>query len=477
MRRALLFFAAVLMVSAPVSAGQEIRWVSFVRGDTDTFTGSLEVVRTDGQGRRTLLEDGVRGVDLGPDGTVFAIREEDEGDDTLPPSTLLRIPAEGGQAAPVFGQGRGTAALAVAASPDGDVAVLRLVPRSTDPPPHLAPAIPTLRDTDLPILAPPDEPPDTGSVVADAAEDFYELLFTNDPQSELSHAEQVNVFVRATTGEDDEGFEDAQPVEVRGRNGRFSCGASTCFLTWRENRTHYTVGEFGDQDAAAAFAGSLRPIEELAGFLWRDEQGYPLPELVIRRDDGERVRLESVEDFCECAFIPTDWSPDRERLLVITAAEGYTTLQEYATDGTGRPETLTESSVFEGGQIVDAGYGPQGVLIVLAGEGGPPGRLRSLDGRRIVKGKVRAFDVSGMTLAYVTGGGDVRVRDLTSGQEQTLAEGALDVSIGPDAVPVPQAPVAREQGGPPVVLAVLVGLAGASLLLGGILYAVSRAKR
>ena len=54
-----------------------------------------------------------------------------------------------------------------------------------------------------------------------------------------------------------------EPVEVRGTEGSFGCGASACFLDWEEFGVSYTVGEFGDPQDAVAFAESLEPIDQL----------------------------------------------------------------------------------------------------------------------------------------------------------------------------------------------------------------------
>ena len=480
MRKAVLAtIVAMLFTLPPAVAGEEIRWIAFVRGERGEFTGSLEVVRTDGEGARTIIESGVLAADVGPDGIVYAAVETGppEDEEVLPPSELLKANVEEGQPEPAIPAERKAYYLAVSASAQGDIAFLRDVTRKAKIPKHLRPAIESLRATALPVLAPPDEPPDTGSVVADGEEDFYLLRFTNDPQDELSHAEQVNVFVQASTERDDS-FK-PMPVEVRGRQGRFSCGASTCFLSWKENGVFYTVGEFGDPDEAAGFAESLKPMEALAGVFWQIEGGRPLPELIVRTTEGEHRTLESVREFCECAFAPVAWHSRGRRLLVITSAEGYTVLQEYRGDGSRQPKTITEGSLLQGGEIVDADYGPEGIIILITGEGGPPGRLQSVEGDRIVPGRVRGFDIQGSTLAYVTGRGEVVVRDLTSRQEEVVARGAIGVSLAPDIIPVaePAPPGTAVEEGLPELLVVLISVAAFALITGATLLLVARRRR
>lgn len=160
-------------------------------------------------------------------------------------------------------------ALALAAAPRTATAgpepeLRRYVAITSEVPDHLEGALEELARFELLLLAPPERPPGTTDTVPDATRRTYDLLFTNDPEGERSHAEQVNVFVRGIThGAEPE--PDATPTEVRGTTGSFSCGAAACFLSWIEGDVTYTVGEFGSPEEAVGFAESLRPIEDLAG--------------------------------------------------------------------------------------------------------------------------------------------------------------------------------------------------------------------
>jgi hypothetical protein len=137
----------------------------------------------------------------------------------------------------------------------------------------------------VPALVPPDRPPGTTATVGEAERHFYTVLFTNDPEGTLAHAEQVNVFVTGTD-EPTEPVPDARPVDVRGGVGAFFCGAAACFLDWREGGTTYSVGEFGSPEDAVSFAESLVPLEEVAGAIEPDPspsepQGEGVPFAVI----------------------------------------------------------------------------------------------------------------------------------------------------------------------------------------------------
>jgi hypothetical protein len=128
-------------------------------------------------------------------------------------------------------------------------------------PEHLESALDDLARPDLTVLVPQTRPGGTTGTVTDATRRFYRLLFTNDPQGRLSHAEQINVSV---TGSRDPqpAPPEATPVRVRDTEGFFSCGASACFLDWEEAGASYSVGEFGNPDDAVEFAESLTALEE-----------------------------------------------------------------------------------------------------------------------------------------------------------------------------------------------------------------------
>jgi len=460
---ALLACVATLLPQ-PVSAA-EVRWVAYVRADEPFVPGTLRVVRSTGEGSRTLADDVVT-ADLGPGGSVVAVRQEGEDFTT---TSVVRF-SRGGRSRELLPRD-GTLYLSLAAAARGAIAVQRFVARGTDVPPFLRDAIPVLASTEVPVLTPPEEPtgPVELSTVAESARRSYELTFTNDPEGRLSHAEQHNVFVDGRSGSA-EAPPDSTEVEVRGTTGAFFCGASACLLSWEENGTTYSVGEFGAPEDATAFAESLVAIEEVAGIEWRLGGEIQAPELVTLRPDGAEDILESVEGFCECGFQPVSWGPRDQRLLVIQGAEGFTELVEYPAGG-GEPEKLAEGDL--SGMILDAAYGPDGVLVLRTGELGPPGAVETLAGKAVVD-DVRAFDVAGSTMAYVTGGGMVVVRNLTNGRERTVGRGAVDVSVSPDAIP------ARAQGTPTAepasgsvspllwVALILVALAllGGGLLLG-----------
>jgi len=470
MRRGRIIFLLALLSSLvtlpplPASAA-EIRWVAYVRADEPFFPGTLHVVQSNGTGSRTLAKDVVT-ADLGLKGTVFAVRQKGEDFTT---TTVVRI-SRSGRTRELL-PSDGTLYLSLTSGSQGGVALQRYVTRGTDVPRFLRDALPILASTEVPVLTPPEEP--TGpvglSTVAESARRSYELTFTNDPGGQMSHAEQFNVFVGGRSGSQ-QAPEDASEVEVRGTSGAFFCGASACFLSWEENGTTYSVGEFGAPEEAAAFADSLVQIEEVAGTEWRLGGQIQAPELVALRPDGSEEILESVEGFCECGFQPVSWSPDDQGLLVIRGAEGFTELVEYPLGG-GEPERLAEGDLT--GMILDAAYGPDGVLVLRAGELGPPGTVETLEGEMVAE-NVRAFDVAGSTLVYATGAGKVIVRNLANGRERTVGRGAVDVSVSPDAIP------ARTQGQPAIeptagavsplvwVALALVALAlvGGGLLLG-----------
>jgi hypothetical protein len=428
-----VLLACIAALLPSPASGAEVRWVAYVRADQPFVPGTLRVVRSTGEGSRTLAGD-VLTADLGPGGTVFAVRQE--GDD-FTTTSVVRF-SRGGRARELLPTD-GTLYLSLAAAARGNVAVQRFVARGSDVPPFLRDALPVLASTEVPVLTPPEEPPGPVelSTVAESARRSYQLTFTNDPEGRLSHAEQYNVFVGGRSGSG-EPPSDATEVDVRGTTGAFFCGASSCFLSWEENGTTYSVGEFGAPEDATAFAESLVAIEEVAGIEWRLGGEVQAPELVTLRPDGIEDILESVEGFCECGFQPVSWGPDDERLLVIQGAEGFTELVEYPAGG-GQPDRLAEGDL--SGMILDAAYGPDGVLVLRTGELGPPGAVETLSGKTVVN-DVRAFDVAGSTMVYVTGGGRVVVRNLTNGRERTVGRGAVDVSVSPDAIRT------RARGGP-----------------------------
>jgi hypothetical protein len=459
---AALFACVVTLLPSPAS-GAEVRWVAYVRSDEPFIPGTLRVVRSTGEGSRTVADD-IMTADLGPDGTVFAVAQR--GDDFTTTSVVR------------FSRGRrsrellppdGTVYLSLAVGAGGDVAVQRFVNRGTEAPRFLRDAIPILASTEVPVLTPPTQPaaPVDLFTVAESSRRSYQLKFTNDPEGRLSHAEQYNVFVGGRSGSE-EPPEGGTDVEVRGTAGAFFCGASSCFLSWVENETTYTVGEFGAPEDAAGFAESLVAIEEVAGIEWRLGGEIQAPELVALRSDGEEDILEAVEGFCECGFQPVSWSPDDERLLVIEGGEEFTQLVEYPPGG-GEPGTIAQGDPDD--MILDAAYGPDGVLVLRAGDLWGIGTLETLDGEVLVD-DVRAFDVAGTTMAYVTAGGRVVVRNLTNGRERTVGRGAVDVSVSPDAIEArPRAGVVAEptsEGFSPLVWVALI-LAVLALLGGGLL--------
>jgi hypothetical protein len=477
-----LSLAVLSILVTPASAAPELRWIAYVRAKPGFRFGAAETVRSDGREHRTLI-DRVLAIDVGPDGVVYAAREEETVGNLPPQSSLVTTyildpKLEGGGAAD-------TNYLGVAASSNGKLAILRQVTETQMIPPFLSDGLTVLRSTNLRVLVPPEEPPGTGGLVPTAEEDSFQLLFTNDPAGELSHAEQINVMVTGTLGTP-EPIPDPQsrPVRVRDSDGQFYCGASVCFLTWQELDVTYTVGEFGANEEAVAFAESLVPIESLAGSRWREGTSEPLPtpELIVRDRSGDEQVLESVEGFCECGFWPLDWSPENDRILVLASAEGYSRLQEYRANGSEDPVDLAEGSSGPGGEEVplDAAYGPEGIIALLGIEGGPPGTLQQLEGGEVVATEVRAFDIEGSTLAYVRAGGDVIVRDLSTGNERTVGRGAIDVSVAPDLISgsggvMPKTP-AEDERIPALVVAV-IGLGALGLLGGALLLALARRRR
>lgn len=466
MRIRLLTVVAIAgsVVAAPSVAGERgVRWVAFIQAEEEfAFLGSLEAVRSNGSGARTLIGGGVSSADLGPDEFVYAVRGEP------PRSELLQMPVRRGDPDTVAPGGENVIFDAVTAARNGAIAFERFVPpKPIEPPPYLAPAVETLRETNVPVLVPPGQPSGTDAVVADATSEDFELRFTNDPGQELSHAEQVNKFIDGEFGEEPPPL-GSVPVEVRDTEGAFSCGASACFLQWSERGATYTVGEFGSPEEAVAFAESLEPIEDILGPFWRDPTGVSLPQVVVRTADGEQRTIERVREFCECGYRPVDWSPDGERVLVILGSEGFfTQLLEYSADGSGGPTTVFES---EAEIVVDAGYGPDGLLVLITGEGGPPGELRNVGGETILD-DVFAFDIQGNVLAYVNASHEVVVRDLRDGRERVVGEGAIDVSLSPDlvrAIPKPGTPPEEDEGLPIGLIAGIGG--GAAALVGLALY-------
>jgi hypothetical protein len=414
--------ASVTSLLPQPAIAAEIRWVAYVRADEPFLPGSLHVVQSTGGEARTL-GDQVLTADLGRGGQVFAVRQEGR---DLTRSSVIRYSRAGrpNQLLPADG----TLYVSLASGPQGQVAILRFVNRGTETPAFLRNAIPVLSSTEVPVLTPPEEPsgPVELETVTEGSRRSYRLLFTNDPEGELSHAEQYNVFVEGRRGSE-ETPPDATEVEVRGTTGAFFCGASACFLTWEEDGTTYSVGEFGSPEDATGFAESLEAIEAVAGEEWRLGGEISVPELVTLEPDGTETVLESVKGFCECGFQPVSW--DREgHLLVIQGAEGFTELVEYPAAG-GEPETLARSDLE--GMIFDAAYGPDGVLLLRAGEGGLVGTVQTLDGESVAQ-DVRAFDASGSTMAYVRENGQVVVRNMTNGRERTVGRGAVDVSVSPD---------------------------------------------
>lgn len=471
-----------ILATTPAAAAPEIRWIAYIRAEPGFRFGAAATVRSDGREHRTLI-DRVLAIDVGPDGVVYATREEEAARNVPPQSglvtaSILERKIEGGTASD-------TNYLGVAASSNGKVAILRQVTETQLIPPFLSEGLTILRSTNLPVLVPPEEPPGTGGLVPTAEEDSFQLLFTNDPGGELSHAEQINVMVTGTVGTP-EPIPDPQfqPVRVRGSDGHFFCGASACFLTWQELDVTYTVGEFGANEEAVAFAESLVPIESLAGPHWREggSESMPTPELIVRDRSGDERVLQSVEGFCECSFWPLDWSPENDRILVLASAEGYSRLQEYRANGSTDPVDLAEGAFGPGGGEVplDAAYGPDGIIALLGGEGGPPGTLQQLGGGDVMATNVRAFDIEGSTLAYVRADGDVIVRDLSTGNERTVGSGAIDVSVAPDLISgsggfVAETPAGGE--GIPTLVVAVIGLGAVGVLGGALLLTLAQRRR
>ncbi|HEX6208411.1 MAG TPA: hypothetical protein VF058_08660, partial [Actinomycetota bacterium] len=418
MRRAALaiVLGAILATTSPVAGrSSEARWIAYVRAGEQGGPGSLIAVRPGGRGERTLLDTGVVGADAGGAGAVFALVRH--GDTT----ELVRVRIGSGAA----DGPRATGSLSGVAAVHGRVAVERRIASGSDVPKHLREAIDELASASITVLAPPRRPPGTTHTVASAGGRRYELRFTNDPDGVLSHAEQVNVFVGASP-RPVAPLPDALPVEVRGTAGSFSCGASACFLDWEEGSS-YAVGEFGRPEDAIEFAESLRPMEDLVGPSWREGGAVAAPQLLVLGGPEETV-LESVEGFCECSFHPVDWDGAGERLLVVTRAEGFTTVTEYGRpDG---PEVLHEAA---GRAILDASYTPAGVAMIESPAVGRPGPVRTIDGRTLARRAI-SFDVEGSTMAVVRGNGNVLVRDLESGAERIVGTGAVSVTVSPGGV-------------------------------------------
>lgn len=452
MRRAApaILLGALLATSTAPAGGRssEVRWITYVRSDD----GSLVAVRSGGRGERTLVDSGVVEADAGGAGIVFALVRA--GDRT----SLLRVPIGGG--APDAPRARGTLA-GVAATHDR-VAVERVVETRARVPRHLRGAVEELAGASITVLAPPRRPPGTTHTVASAAGRSYELRFTNDPEGVLSHAEQTNVFVSAAPRGPGV-LPGALTVDVRGTEGTFSCGASACFLDWREGPS-YAVGEFGRPEDAIDFAESLRPMEELAGALWREGQAIPAPELVVLGDPGETV-LESVEGSCECSFRPVDWDADGDRLLVVTRAEGFSTLTEYGPDGR---EVLDETA---GEAILDASYTHAGVALIRSPSVRTPGDVRTLDGETLARNAL-SFDVEGSILALTRGNGSVVVRNLDTGTERVVGTRGASVSVSPQRIVT-----ASVDGSPMPTAVVIVAIVGGLVLLGGAALLLARRRR
>ncbi len=474
MRLAVIIIPLFVLVStsSPANGGEELRWIAFVRAPPGESTGSLEVVRSNGRGRRTLIEDGVSEADVGRAGAVLAIRHR-EGS----PRDLLRVAIQRSSTASLDAGPADLLLAGLAASPLGDIAYQRLVSRSIEVPEHLRRTPRHLAPVRLPVLVPPGRPFGTTDTVVETARRFYRVLFTNDPGRELAHAEQINRFVLATRNPRPPPLLPVT-VPVRGTEGAFSCGASACFLDWEERGVSYSVGEFGSPEEAADFAESLVLIDELLGPTWRTGLELRVPELVVKAPAGGERVLESEEEYCECGFRPVGWGPEGDRLLVVAAADTSTSLEEYTLDG-DPPGTLLEGD--RDSLILDAAYGPRGVIVLLGGEGGGPGALREIGGQDLVADVV-AFDVAGSTLAYVGADGRVVVRDLESGLERSIGDGAIDVSVGQDLLPGPPpspSPAAApppSEGFPALLAAGLVA-AVIALLAGLVLVRRGRSRR
>ena len=472
MRRTALVTFAVVLTLAPARAGPDTTRVVFVVPGPDGYTGALRSADIDGGGAVTLIEEGVSRADAGP-GSAYAIVEGTE----APPELVRMSLSDAGEPSPVATQGFVSD---VAAAPTGRVAVLRFVDFETKIPEHLEGTLDRLERPIFPVLVPPERPGGTTGTVAQGDRRSYDLLFTNDPEQELSHAEQINVFVAGSRASRPPP-PDATPVQVRGAQGSFGCGASACFLDWEELGASYTVGEFGSPDDAVAFAESLQSIDELLGPGWRagPDLGYQVPELVVIDEAGAETIVDSVEGFCECGFSPKDWDEEGERLLVILGAEGYTALHEY--EGPGGGEQLLEGL---DGPILDASYGPNGQpLTLVAKDWGRAGQIRTLDGTVLVE-RARAFDAQGGILAFVSGGGRLVVRHLDTGAETVIAERAIDVALASQGSPSPEPtgtqqaeppPGRPEEGGAPWPLLGAIG--GGAFLLGAGTWALVRARR
>lgn len=468
-RIALALLSIVLAAAAPARGSTPMTVVFVVPGPGGS-TGALRSADIDGTGSTTLIERGVSRADAGGSGAYAIVEGGRE------PPRLVAVPL-GGDGAPTDVAGPGFVA-DVAASAKGDLALLRFVDADTTIPQHLEAALDELARPIFPVLVPGDRPGGTTGTVVQGDRRSYDLLFTNDPERERSHAEQINVSVRGTRAPSAP-LPDATPVRVRGTEGFFGCGASACFLEWEELGATYSVGEFGDPDEAVSFAESLEPIDQLLGPGWRGGEviPYQVPELAVRDPSGEETIFDSVEGFCECGFSPKDWDDDARRLLVILGAEGFTTLHEY--DGPGDGEELLDG---RDGPILDAAYGPDGrVLALVASDWGRAGRIRTLDGEIILRG-VRAFDVEDGLLAYVSGRGAVIVRDLAGGAETTVAEEGIDVALAgtrqapsPGPTSTPAAPARQERADLPWALLAAVG--GGAFLLGAGAWALVRARR
>jgi hypothetical protein len=482
----LVFSIAVFAPTTPAAAAPEVRWIAYVRTQQEPvleLEGDLITVRSDGRGQRTLIEGGVVGGDLGPGGIVHVARQQ-EPIGNRPPSTSL-VTARIDKPMEEVEEEADTYFYFVAASPDGDVAFAREVTDTQEVPPFLSGGVDDLRLTSVPVLVPPEEPSGTIGLVPTAERDSYQLLFTNDPRGELAHVEQINVLVSGTT-ETVEPVPDpqSQQVSIRGGDGQFFCGASTCFLTWQELGATYTVGEFGGIEEAVSFAESLVSIELLAGAGWQEGTGGRIttPELVVRDTSGKERILDSPRKACDCAFGPLDWNPGGDRLLVLAGAEGHISLREYRTNGSREAVTLFDGAVEIGGRddVSDAAYGSDGVVALLANDGGRglPGNLWELETDKILATDVRAFDVEGSTMAYVDSGGDIVVRDLPSGEERTIGAGAIDVSVSPDVIrgaPVEATP--SDDRGLPILPVVVIAGAVLALFGGVALFSLARRRR
>lgn len=475
MRRLALASLALLLTAtsgtAVAGSDPELRWIAYVRGNPDRGNARLVTIRSDGGGGRVPIRGGVAHVDLGDARIAYAIlgRPDDPSG-----SRLVRLRIGGGEPVEISAGPEGAFLLGVAAAPGDDVAVQRFVEIAPEVPGHLEGAVEDLARFEGGVLAPPDRPPGTTDTVVDASASIYDLLLTNDPEGRLSHAEQVNVFVRGTT-DPVEPPPEAMQVDVRGQTGSFYCGASACFLDWREEDVAYSAGEFGSADQAVGFAESLQLMEDLVGEFWRISEGLVAPQLVLLRAGGE-LELQSVEQFCECSYEPHDWNDAGTRLLVVLTVEGFTTLEEYGAGG--EPKVLLEGT---DGTILDAAFGPGGVLLLQVPDGrGRVGEIRTLEGETLVE-DVRAFDVEGATLAYVTRDRRVVVRDLRSDEEREVGRRAFSVSVGADlltrATPEPPTFPPEESEPFPWLLVTVIAAAGLALVVGVILIVRSRRRR